>query len=97
MSVTEADLHPHLIARMAQRGVTLMEINAVLQNGWACDDARPGTNCRVLVFTHEQTWEGRIYAEKEVTVYFKLIDDALIVITVKARYGSDFPRRRNGR
>jgi hypothetical protein len=82
---------------MEQRGVTLAEINMVLQNGWACDDAKPGTSCRMLVFTHEQTWQGRIYAEKEVTVYFKLINNALIVLTVKARYGSDFPRRRNGR
>jgi hypothetical protein len=33
MHVTEDDLNPHLTARMAQRGVTLIEINTVLQNG----------------------------------------------------------------
>ena len=32
-------------------------------------------------------------SEKEVTVYYKLIGDKTIVLTVKARYGKSFERR----
>jgi len=38
------------------------------------------------------TWEGRHFDEKEVTVYYKLVDDKLVLLTVKARYGKRFSR-----
>jgi hypothetical protein len=37
-------------------------------------------------------WRGKHYAEKEVTVYFKIRGEDIIVLTAKARYGSRFPR-----
>jgi len=37
-------------------------------------------------------WEGQFYQEKEVTVYYKVTDEGLILLTAKARYGQGFPR-----
>ena len=37
----------------------------------------------------------RNYEDKEVTVYFKIEDDELILVTASAQYGSDFPRHPN--
>ena len=37
----------------------------------------------------------RNYEDKEVTVYFKIEDDELILVTASAQYGSDFPRDPN--
>lgn len=90
--ITEGDLHPHLRARMAQRGVTLEEIRHTLKNGWPATDCRPGTRGQVLAFSYRAEWEGRFYGEKEVTVYYKVKDDQLILLTVKARYGEEFLR-----
>ena len=33
-----------------------------------------------------------LYDEKEVSVYYKLINDDIMLLTVKARYGKDFSR-----
>jgi len=41
--ITEGDLHPHLRARMAQRGVTLEEIRHTLKNGWPATDDSQGS------------------------------------------------------
>ncbi len=92
----ESDLHPHLKTRMEQRGVTLEEVNDTLDRGWEAADVRPGTLGRVLVIPFQAEWEGRRYEEKEVTVYYKMTEEGLIVLTVKARYGSDFPRGGSG-
>jgi len=90
--ITENDLHAHLRARMAQRGVTLEEIQQALRYGWRATDCRPGTLGQVLVFLYRAEWEGRFYDEKEVTVYYKVKDGQLILLTVKARYGEGFLR-----
>lgn len=46
-----------------------------------------------MVFPYHADWEGRFYEEKEVTVYFRgRVGDDLALLTVKARYGRDFPR-----
>jgi hypothetical protein len=37
----------------------------------------------------------RNYEDKEVTVYSKIEDDELILVTASAQYGSDFPRDPN--
>ena len=71
--VTEEDLHPHLRARMLQRGVTLSEIGRTLNSGWDALDTKPGTSGRVMVFPYHNDWEGQFYEEKEVTVYYKLL------------------------
>ncbi len=90
--ITQSDLHPHLKARMEQRGVTLDEIQRALDEGWIASDARIGTVGRTLVFPYAQEWEGAFYSEKEVTVYYKIVEGGIILLTVKARYGSGFPR-----
>ena len=91
--ISEADLHPHLRARMRQRGVTQEEIEQTLNEGWRATDAKPGTLGKTMVFPYEQEWEGKLYLEKEVTVYYKKADDDIILLTAKARYGRGFPRR----
>ena len=90
--ITEEDLHPHLKARMQQRGVTLQEIEHTLNRGWKAEDAKPGTLGKVMVFPYQAEWVGQFYEEKEVTVYYKIVDEYFILLTIKARYGKDFPR-----
>ena len=92
MHIQESDLHSHLRARMAQRGVTLDEIQRTLDNGWRANDAREGTLGKVFVFNYRKEWEGQVYEEKEVSVYYRLRDGHPIFLTVKARYGKLFPR-----
>jgi len=91
--VTEADLHPHLRARMHQRGITREEIERTLNEGWEASDAKPGTLGKVFVFPYRMEWEGQFYEEKEVTVYYKLTPEGTILLTAIARYGKGFPRR----
>ena len=91
--VSEADLHPHLLARMRQRGVSAEEMGRTLRDGWPATDAKPGTLGRSLVFPYEAEWEGESYREKEVTVYYKRTDQGVVLLTVKGRYGQEFPRR----
>ena len=46
----------------------------------------------MYVFDYNDDWEGKHYAEKEVTLYFKYDDAGLVLVTAKTRYGSSFPR-----
>jgi hypothetical protein len=91
--VAEADLHPHLQARMHQRGVSREEIERTLNEGWEATDAKPGILGKVKIFLYQPEWEGRFYEEKEVTVYYKAVDTTVLLLTAKARYGQGFPRR----
>jgi len=91
--VTQADLHPHLQARIEQRGISIEEIERTLNVGWEALDAKPGTRGRVFVFDYRAEWLGRFFEEKEVTVYYKVVGGTIILLTAKARYGEDFPRR----
>lgn len=77
---------------MLQRGVTLQEAERTVNNGWEASDAKSGVQGKAMVFPYREEWEGRTYEEKEVTVYYKFVDEELIILTVKARYGRDFPR-----
>ena len=63
-----------------------------LNKGWEASDARPSMFGKVMVFPYHEKWEGQVYEEKEVTVYYKLADGNLVLLTVKARYGKNFPR-----
>ena len=92
-NITDSDIHPHLSARMQQRGVTKEEIETVINEGWEADDTKPGVFGKVLVFPYNRDWEGSRFEEKEVRVYYKQAKDRLIVLTVKARYGENFPRK----
>jgi len=92
INVTEEDLHPHLKARMLQRGVTLREIERALNEGWETSDAKLGTLGKTIVYHYHAEWEGKFYEEKEITVYYKVIDGHFMLLTVKARYGKNFLR-----
>ena len=48
---------------------------------------------KVLAFRYDGEWLGRLYEEKEVTVYHKMSDEELVVLTAIARYGSGFAQR----
>lgn len=78
---------------MGQRGITADEIEQTLNQGWEATDAKPPATGRVMVFLYQAEWEGRFYEEKEVTVYFKLSNDSVTLLTAKDRYGSGFVRR----
>lgn len=92
IKLTEEDLHPHLKARMEQRGVTIHEIQRTLNEGEKAEDVKTGTLGKKMVFPYRAKWEGQFYDEKEVSVYYKIEDEELILLTVKTRYGKDFPR-----
>lgn len=77
---------------MAQRGISLGEIERTLTEGWVASNAKAGTIGRTLVFEYGEEWEGTVYPEKEVTVYFKSSDEHVVILTAVARYGSGFPR-----
>lgn len=88
--IKESDIHHHLQARMQQRGVSMDEIEITLNEGWDADDAKEGTNGKVFVFAYNAYWEGMYFEEKEVTVYYRYKNEKLMLLTVKARYGSEF-------
>ena len=90
IKISEADLHPHLKARMSQRGITMEEIEKVLNEGLEATDTKPGTIGKVFVFLYNGIWEGKLFEEKEVSVYYKLVNDTMVLLTVKARYGKGF-------
>ena len=87
-----SDFHPHLEARMLQRGVTKEEMERALNEGWEADDAKVGTIGKVFVFPYDADWEGKRFVQKEVTVYYKLTGGRIVLLTVKARYGRSFPK-----
>ena len=90
IKISEADLHPHLKARMSQRGITMEEIEKVLNEGLEATDTKPGTIGKVFVFLYNGMWEGKLFEGKEVSVYYKLVNDTMVLLTVKARYGKGF-------
>jgi len=93
MKLDDSDFHPHLRARMLQRGITKEEVEKVLNDGWEADDAKPGTLGKALVSSYRSDWEEKYFEEKEVRVYYKVVNDEFTLLTVKARYGKDFPKR----
>ena len=88
--VLEKHLHSHLLNRMESRGISKEEIENVLNQGSVLSDAKPGTIGKVLVFPFNDEWEGNYYQKKEVKVYYKVIDDEIIILTAIARYGELF-------
>src|SRR3990172_9541790 len=91
--ISEADLHPHIKARMFQRGISLQEIQETLLRGQDSEDAKEGTFGKVLIFPFNAEWEGKFFEEKEITVYYKYKQDKFVLLTAKARYGSGFMRK----
>ena len=85
--IGDKDIHQHIFARMQQRGVTKDEIQIVLNEGWDAKDCKSGTCGKVMNFQYQMEWEGKFFEEKEVTVYYKVREEMLVLLTVKARYG----------
>jgi hypothetical protein len=92
--VKESDLHPHIKARMLQRGISIKEIEETLKNGWKAADAVEGTAGKVNIFTYNGIWEGKFFEEKEVTVYYKYKGKQFVLLTAKARYGKNFKKEK---
>ena len=90
--INESDIHHHLRTRMQQRGISKEEIENTINKGWDAVDAKEGTIGKVFVFPYNNDWEGNFFAEKEVTVYYKYKSDSFILLSAKARYGSNFKR-----
>ncbi len=90
IKIVDNDLHTHLKARMEQRGITRAEIERTLNEGWKAKDAKSGTIGKVFIFPYNRTWQGDLFEEKEVTVYYKVIKEDIVLLTVKARYGKHF-------
>jgi len=90
IKISDADLHAHLKARMGQRGITRAEIERTVNEGWEAKDAKRGTIGKVFVFPYDSTWQGDLFEEKEVTVYYKVVNEGIVLLTVKARYGKYF-------
>ena len=78
---------------MRERGITLEEINVTLEDGWPAEDVKEGTSGKVYVFEYERKWLGKVFAEKEVSIYYKVIDGRVMLLTAKARYGYNFSRK----
>ena len=91
--IAEKDIHAHLAARMRERGVTFEEICITLESGWPAEDVKKGTSGKVYVFEYEKEWIEKVFAEKEISVYYKVIKGRMMLLTVKARYGSNFQRK----
>jgi hypothetical protein len=51
-TIIPEDLHPHLRARMEQRGVTQAEIELAMDDGWEAKDAKQGMLGKVMVFEY---------------------------------------------
>lgn len=88
--IADSDFHQHLLTRMQQRGVTKDEIQMTLNEGKDATDCKPGTDGKVMCFRYNKEWEGKIFEEKEVTVYYKVKNKEIILLTVKVRYGREF-------
>ena len=90
--ITESQLHSHLKSRMLQRGITLYEVEYTLNEGWQALDAKLNTLGKTMVYQYQEEWEGKFYEEKEVTIYYKIMDEDIILLTAKARYGNKFSK-----
>ena len=90
IKIDDTDFHSHLKSRMLQRGVTKEEVEKTIKDGWKAEDAKTGTEGKVFVFPYNGEWEGKYFAEKEVTVYYKIVKGKILPLTVKSRYGGKF-------
>ena len=87
IKLSEKDFHKHILKRMRERGVTRREVEKTLNEGRQDRDAKQGTFGRKMVFRFNREWQDIYYEEKEVVVYYKLINDEIILLTVISHYG----------
>ena len=76
----------HARENMAERGVTEEEIEEVLRTG-STIQGRIGRQITTKVLTEGYERLGRSYAHKEVQLVHVFESGAIIIITVKTRYG----------
>ncbi|MEE8329195.1 MAG: DUF4258 domain-containing protein [Thermodesulfovibrionia bacterium] len=92
MKIRDAGIHHHLRARMLQRGISKEEIEMTITKGWSAEDAKEGTIGKTRVFPYNNYWEDKYYEEKAVTVYYKMKEGKIVLLTSKARYGKNFKK-----
>ena len=63
-----------------------------MDEDWNARDAKAATLGKVTVFVFDCEWEGKHYKEKEVTVYYKIVGNDVVVLTANASYGDEFNR-----
>jgi hypothetical protein len=78
-------LHPHAIARLAERGATEDEVVATVEGGEVFP-ARFGRTGFRRNFVFDSTWRGRYYGTKQVEAYAVQEGEDWLVITVITRY-----------
>ena len=96
IEITDDDLHDHLRRRMAERGILISDIVRALNEGVDAMAAKRGTLGKTIVLPYGLAWEGSVYPEKEVTVYYKQLETGIVILTALARYGAGFQRGRTG-
>jgi hypothetical protein len=77
---------------MNQHGINKEEVEETLNNGWQADDVKPGIYGKTFVIPYNKEWEEKYFEEKEVRVYYKVVNNEIVLLTVKARYGRNFSR-----
>jgi len=78
-------LHRHAEERMAERGGTLEEVKATVQEGERFDAKFGRTGFR-RNFPFQGTWRGRHFGVKQIEVYAVREGPDWLVITVLTRY-----------
>lgn len=92
MKIKDSDIHHHLRVRMLQRGISQEEIAITINKGWNAEDAKEGTIGKTYIFSYNSYWEDKFHEEKEITVYYKIKEEKIILLTAKARYGKNFKK-----
>ncbi|MEW6250720.1 MAG: DUF4258 domain-containing protein [Planctomycetota bacterium] len=77
-------LHPHAVARLAERGATEDEVRAAVQNGERLP-AKFGRTAFRRNFAYNRTWRGKFYATRQVEA-IAVPEDGWLVITVLVRF-----------
>jgi hypothetical protein len=79
-------IEPHTKQRAKERGVSEEEIRDTLDNGMPVF-AKPNRLCKSKVFPFMSEWNGKIYEEKKVNVFYLIENNEIITITVYVYYG----------
>lgn len=61
ITFNESDIHPHLRARMQQRGISLEDIETTINEGWDTEDTKEGTAGKVFVFSFNEYGGRKIF------------------------------------
>ena len=78
-------IHPHAETRMAERGVSLEEIEETVKNGETFDAKFDRDGFRKN-FNYEKEWRGKFYTVKQVEVYAVKEENGFLVITIISKY-----------